>query len=108
MIWEACKLALAGYWESLGGALNNKFVNKNKRLFSFITAYFNVLVWYFVLRALFSSDKGWLIIQVYAVGYALGDVGAINFDMFLDKLAKGKGLKFHRKQRRNKLGQFKK
>lgn len=75
-------------------SLNTKLLQKNKKILCFITSFINILVWYKVI--LLATDKLQSIyILPYALGFATGNVLAIIFDSYLDKVIQFKRRKKH-------------
>lgn len=92
---------IVGVVECFGQCLNIKFIQRSKYLLSFISAFINILIWAFVLSAIVENiHESYLVIISYAFGYALGDVCAIKFDGYLEKLAKLRGFKLRKKKRK--------
>ena len=93
------ELFAIGVIECFLSALNTKFLQKNKKLLCFIVSYISILIWWFVLRLMVNDINNVAIINIYAIGFALGDVLALMFDGYLDKIAKIKGYKVKRKRK---------
>lgn len=99
MFWfNLIKMFIIGAIECFLSAMNTKFLQRNKKLPCFIISYANILIWYYVLRIVIDDLTNLYIINLYALGFALGDVLALLFDNYLDKLAKFKGLKLKKKK----------
>jgi uncharacterized protein YebE (UPF0316 family) len=100
MIFQYLLFLVLGVVECFGTTLNTKFVQRDKKLPSFITSFINILVWAFVLSTLIESmGKSWDLIIVYGLGYASGDVLGIMFENYLEKLAKLKGFWLKKKKK---------
>jgi hypothetical protein len=59
----------------------------------FVTALINILIWYYILKAVLAGDLSNIIIVFYAIGWGLGDVQAVTFAEYLEKIAKKRGFK---------------
>ncbi|HUS51198.1 MAG TPA: DUF5698 domain-containing protein [Candidatus Paceibacterota bacterium] len=92
-------IAIVGIIEAFGSTLNSKFRQKTKKLFSFITAYINILVWYYIFRSVYENIDNFPLIIVYATFYSLGDILGLCFDEYLEKVARFKGLKIFKKKK---------
>jgi uncharacterized protein YebE (UPF0316 family) len=90
---------LVGFIECFCSTLNTKFVVRNNRLLSFLTAFLNILIWAYVVALTVENIKNFSIIVIYAIGFGIGVLFAIQFDKYLDKIAKFKGLKLKKKKR---------
>jgi len=100
-------IAVVGIIEAFGSTLNSKFRQKSKKLFSFITAFTNIVVWYFIISMVIENiNNAWLAF-VYAIFYSIGDVLGLCFDEHLEKVARFKGFKIFKK-RKTKLSKKKK
>jgi len=96
MIIKCIIYFIVGIVESFGVSLNTKFIQRNKKLYSFVISFVNILIWGYVLLG-FIEGIGHYILFFYALGFGTGDVLAITFDNYLEKLAKIKGLSFKKK-----------
>lgn len=102
MIFKYIIIAIIGLIESFGGSINMKFLQRSKKLFCFITAFFNILLWYFIISMIIEDIANIWLIFVYATSYAFGDVLAITFDQKLEKIAKTYSVKRKRKKKLKK------
>jgi len=99
-------ITIIGIIEAFGSTLNSKFRQKSKKLFSFITAFVNIVIWYFIISMVIENiNNAWLAL-VYAISYSLGDVLGLVFDEHLERVAKIKGFKIFKK-RKTKLSKKK-
>lgn len=87
-----------GFIEDFITSLNSKFRQHSRKALSFVTAFINILIWYFILQSILEGGLSKIVILFYATGWALGDVEAIKFANYLEKLVKKRG--FRRKIRR--------
>jgi len=72
---------------------NSKMRQYSRKFLTFVSSFINILVWYWIIRSVMEGNlSNWVLVS-YAVGYALGDVQAINFSDYLFKLAKKRGFK---------------
>lgn len=74
-------------------SLNSKFRQHSHEMPTFITAYINILVWYYIFKSVQEGILSKLVLYFYAGGYALGDVLAIKFANYLQRLTKKRGFK---------------
>ena len=84
---------ILGLIECFGLSLNTKFRQRNKKAGAFLTSFINILIWGTVLSTFIQAISKSLLCT-YALGFAIGDVLAIIFDNYLEKLAKIRGLSF--------------
>ena len=89
---------LIGLLEAFGTTINSKFRQKSNKLYSFITAFFNIFLWVYIVSQIVENINNPILLIFYALAYSLGDVLGLNFDRYLEKLAKLKGLQFKRKK----------
>ncbi len=92
-------LAIVGIIEAFGTTLNSKFRQKTKKLFSFITAFINIIIWYFIISMVIENINNAYLAVVYALFYSIGDVLGLCFDEHLEKVARIRGLKFFKKRK---------
>lgn len=90
-------LFIIGLIESFGLGLNTKFLQKNKEIPCFFMSLFNQVIWYLMLRSVTENIENFILCSFYFVGYAFGDVVAIRFDKYLDKIARFRGFKLKKK-----------
>lgn len=98
MILQAIGLFIVGIVENFLLALNIKFLQRNRKLHCFIVSYFGILVWYYIISTVVENLHIFVIIHSYALGFASGDVLAIYFNQYLERIAKSKGLKLRVKR----------
>jgi len=79
-------------------ALNTKFLQQNKKIACFLSSFFTVVLWFVVIGIAVENLHNWGMKLSYALGFSLGDVGAIMMDSYLIKLAKLRGI--HLKKRK--------
>ena len=82
-----------GFVENFLISLNSKMRQHSRKTLAFITAYLNILTWYYVLRSVLEGNLSNVVLLFYAGGYALGDVQAIKFSNYLQRLTKKRGFK---------------
>jgi uncharacterized protein YebE (UPF0316 family) len=87
-----------GLLEAFGITINSKFRQKSNKLYSFITAFFNIFLWIYIVSQVVENINNIALVIVYALSYSIGDVLGLTFDKYLEKLAKLRGLKFKRKK----------
>lgn len=97
------ELFFVGIIECFLSALHTKFLQKSKKLFCFIVSFLNILIWWYVLRIMVENLTNIYMIIVYGIGYASGNICALLFDGYLDKLAKIKGFKIKKRKRKLRL-----
>lgn len=89
-----------GILECFGLSLNTKFLQRNKKIPSFFTSFLNILLWFIVISIAVEQLHNWTLRISYAFGFALGDILAIYFDGYLDKIAKNYNKFIKRKKRK--------
>jgi uncharacterized protein YebE (UPF0316 family) len=67
-----------------------------------IISFINILIWFYVISKLIENLHNIWIILIYAIGFASGDLLAIQFDKKLELLAKMRGVKYRKKKKRSK------
>ncbi len=95
-------MIITGIVECFLLSLNTKFLQKNKKLPCFIVSLLSIIIWYYVISTVVENMHNWKLLMCYAIGFSSGDVLAIEFDVYLEKLAKIYGLKFKKKKIRRK------
>ena len=95
-------VGLIGLVECFGLALNNKFLQRSKKLPCFISSFVNQILWFIVIGIAVETLHNWGLRLVYALGFAAGDILAIILDNKLEKLAALKKVKFIRKRIKRK------
>jgi multidrug transporter EmrE-like cation transporter len=91
-------IAIVGLIEAFGTTINSKFRQKSHKLRSFITAFINIIIWYYLIYLVIQNINNLKLVLIYAVFYATGDVLALYFDNYLEKIAKFRGLKFKKRK----------
>jgi len=90
-------IIIAGIFEAFGTTINSKFRQKSAKLASFLTAFINILLWVYIVSQIIQNINNiWLTI-IYAISYSTGDILALYFDDYLEKLSKIKGWKRKKK-----------
>lgn len=97
-------IGMIGVVECFGLALNNKFLQRSKKVPCFISSFLNQVLWFVVIGIAVETIHNWLLRIVYAIGFAAGDILAIMLDNKLEKIARLKGLKpkkqIHKRKKR--------
>lgn len=91
-IIKALILMLVGFVESFIASLNSLAVNRDKRMMAFWTQILNISIGLLTLKYLLKDYESFLSVipymLIYAIGMAFGDVIAINFNQFIEKVVK--------------------
>ena len=90
----------AGVLECFLSSLKYKFLQRNKKVLCFTTSFIFNLVYIYILAMVLKNLNCLYIIIAYSFGYAFGDVLAILFNNYLEKVAKINGKKWRRKIRK--------
>jgi len=86
-------IIIIGIIEAFGSTLNSKFRQRSKKIGAFITAFINILVWYYIVSMIIENINNIRMALVYALFYSGGDILALYFDDYLEIIAKQKGFK---------------
>lgn len=100
-------LFIIGIVENFLLALNIKLLQRNKKLKCFIVSFIGIIIWYYVIATVVENLFKLIVIVSYALGFALGDVLAIQFNQYLEKVARSKGLKLRIKRNVKRQGKKK-
>lgn len=98
MIWKVLLIFFVGLGESFLASLHLKFFQRNKKFWTFITSVINTVIWYFILASFVENLGNISLVLAYSLAMGIGDVLAIKFDTYLDKLSKKYGIKIRFKR----------
>lgn len=98
LLWKILSLFFVGILENFLSALRIKFLTKNKKIPLAIVDFIYNLVYVYIISLIVTNLKHFYIIVFYSLGYVTGDLSALRFDGYLDKLAKLRGLKLKKKK----------
>lgn len=87
----------AGILECFLSSIRYKFLQKNKKVLCFSTSFIFNIVYIYVLAMVLKNLNMFYIILAYTLGYALGDVLAITFNAYLEKVARINGKRWKRR-----------
>ncbi len=82
-----------GFVECFLTSLNSKQRQYSHKLMTFVTAFINIIIWYYILKSVMEGNLSNIVVIFYAFGWAFGDVQAIRFAHYLEKLCKKRGFK---------------
>jgi len=99
LLWKILSLFSVGVLENFLSALRIKFLTKNKKLPLAIVDFAYNLIYVYIITLILTNLKHFYIIIFYSFGYLTGDLCALRFDNYLDKLAKLRGIKQKRKKK---------
>ena len=77
------------------------------KLLCFGVSFVSIIIWYYVIATIVENLGDIMIIISYALGFAAGDVLAIYFDNYLEKIAKSRGLRIRKKRKVKRQGKKK-
>lgn len=86
-----------GIVECFLASLRMKFLQRNKKILCFSTAFIYNIVYIYILAMVLKNLNIFYIVLAYSIGYGLGDILAITFDSYLVKIAKLHGKKWKRR-----------
>jgi len=91
-------IAIVGIIEAFGSTLNSKFRQRSNKIATAISSFIYALIWYYLIAMVIENIKNlWLVID-YGIFYSIGDVLALYFDTYLEKLSKIKGFRKRKKK----------
>jgi len=93
---------VTGLIENFGLALNYRFLQRDKKMASFLTSFVNIVIWAFIIKVIIENIYSIPIILTYAVGFGFGDIFAIILDNYIEKLSKIKLTKLYKKWKQGK------
>lgn len=92
-------IALVGLLESFISTIYSKFRQRGKLLYTAFSCIVYNVTWFYMLSKVVENIKNWILISVYIIFCAIGDILGLIFDKHIEKLAHLKGIK--RKRRKN-------
>lgn len=104
MLFNYIKLFIIGGIELFLGTIDFKLTQKNRKVFSSISTYFLVLIWYLIIRTIIENIDNFYLVNIYATGCALGCYLGLKLEPFIEKHLKlnPRGRKLRKGKRRKK------
>jgi len=99
LMWKILSLFFVGILENFLSALRIKFLTKGKKLPLAMVDFVYNIIYIYIISLIVTNLTHFYIIVFYSFGYVTGDLCALRFDAYLDKLAKLKGLKLKKQKR---------
>lgn len=92
-------IAIVGLLESFISTIYSKFRQRGKYLFTAISCVIYNVTWFYMLAKVIENISNWILIAIYIIFCAIGDVLGLRFDKHLEKLAKLRGIKLKRNKK---------
>lgn len=85
MLYIYLKVFLSRIVDVCIGTIRTMYVIKGSRIVSTILAFFEVLIWFYAAKLVFTTDSNIYVVIFYSLGFALGSyLGSLITDLFID------------------------
>ncbi|MFH0806087.1 MAG: hypothetical protein V1901_04380 [Patescibacteria group bacterium] len=86
-------IAIVGILESFISTIYSKFRQRSNYLYTAISGLIYNITWFYMLSRVIENIKNIKLIAIYIIFCMIGDLLGLKFDIYLEKLAKFKGIK---------------
>lgn len=92
-------IAIVGLLEAFISTIYSKFRQRGKLSYTAISCIIYNVTWFYMLAKIIENISNWILIAVYIIFCAIGDVLGLRFDKHIEKLAKLRGIKLRKNKK---------